>query len=53
VGLKKLESHKGIVVKVLLDNRATGLFLDTKFAKEKGFRLEKLKNLFVMTWQNS
>jgi len=45
VGLEKIENHKGVAVKVLLDIGATGLFMDTKFAKEKGFKLEKLKNL--------
>ena len=43
VGLEKMKNHEGVVVKVLLDNRATGLFMDTKFTKEKGFKLEKLK----------
>jgi len=43
VGLEKLESHEGIAVKTLLDSRATGLFMDTTFAKEKGFKMEKLK----------
>ena len=43
VGLEKLESHEGIAVKVLLDSRVTGLFMDTTFAKEKGFKMEKLK----------
>jgi len=44
VGLEKLESHEGIAVKALLDSRATGLFIDTTFAKEKGFRMEQIKN---------
>jgi len=44
VGLEKLESHKGIAVKALLDSGTTGLFMDTIFAKEKGFKMEKLKN---------
>jgi len=44
VGLEKLESHEGIAVKALLDSRATGLFMDTTFAREKGFKMEKLKN---------
>jgi len=43
VGLEKLESHEGMVVKVLLDSGVTGLFMDTTFAKEKGFKIEKLK----------
>jgi len=44
VGLEKLESHKGVAVKALLDSGATGLFMDTIFAKEKGFKMEKMKN---------
>ena len=44
VGLEKLENHEGVAVKALLDSRATGLFMDTAFAKEKGFRMERLKN---------
>jgi len=43
VGLEKIESHKGVAVKALLDSGATGLFMDTTFAKEKGFKMEKLK----------
>jgi len=44
VGLEKLESHERVAVKALLDSGATGLFMDTAFAKEKGFKIEKLKN---------
>jgi len=44
VGLEKLESHEGVAVKVLLDSGATGLFMNTAFAKEKGFKIERLKN---------
>jgi len=44
VGLKKLESHKGVAVKTLLDSGATGLFMDTTFARKKGFRIERMKN---------
>ena len=43
IGLKKLESYEGIAVKALLDSGATGLFMDTTFAKKKGFKMEKLK----------
>jgi len=39
--LEKLESHEEVTVKALLDSGITGLFMDTKFAKEKGFKLEK------------
>jgi len=44
IGLEKLENYEGIAVKALLDSGATGLFMDTIFAKEKGFKMEKLKN---------
>ena len=44
VGLEKLKSHKGIVVKALLDSGTIGLFMDTTFAREKGFKMERLKN---------
>ena len=43
-GLEKLENYEGIAVKVLLDRRETGLFMDTKFTKKKGFKLERLKS---------
>jgi len=44
VGLKKLENHKEVTVKALLDSGATGLFIDTTFARKKGFRMEKMRN---------
>ena len=43
VGLEKLEKHEGVAVKALLDSRATGLFMNTTFAQEKRFKMEKLK----------
>jgi len=43
VGLEKLENHEGVAVKALLDSEVTGLFMNTTFAKEKGFKMEKLK----------
>jgi len=43
VGLEKLENHEGVAVKALLDSGATGLFINATFAKEKGFKMEKLK----------
>jgi len=44
VGLEKLESYEGIVVKALLDSGTTGLFMDTTFAREKRFKMEKMRN---------
>ena len=44
VGLEKLESHEGVAVKALLDSGATDLFMDTIFTREKGFKMERMKN---------
>ena len=43
MGLEKLESHERVAIRALLDSGATGLFMDTTFAREKGFKIEKLK----------
>jgi len=43
VGLEKLENYEGVAVRVLLDSRAIGLFMDMTFAQEKRFKMEKLK----------
>ena len=48
VGLEKLESHKEVAVKALLDSGATDLFINIKFAKEKGFKLEKFKTSLLV-----
>jgi len=49
VGLEKLESYEGVVVKALLDSSATGLFMDITFAKEKRFKIEKLKKPLLVS----
>jgi len=43
VELEKLENHERIAVKALLDSGVMGLFMDTTFAREKGFKMEKMK----------
>ena len=48
VKLEKLKSYKRVAVKVLLDSGATGQFMNTKLAKEKRFKLEKLKTLLLV-----
>jgi len=42
VGIEKLDNHKGVTVKALLDSGTMGIFVDKKFVEEHGFRLEKL-----------
>jgi len=43
IGLERVDNHKGISVKALLDSGATGMFVDKKFVEKNGFKLEKLE----------
>jgi len=43
VKLEKVNSYKGVLVKVLLNSRATELFADKKFVKKHGFKKERLE----------
>ena len=42
IGLEKIDTHKGIIVKALLDSGAIGMFMDRKTAAKHGFKLQKL-----------
>jgi len=48
IGLEKLENYERVAVKALLNSGATRLFIDTQFAKRRGFKLEKLKNSLLV-----
>jgi len=43
IGIKKVDMHKGIIVKVLLDSGATEMFMDREMAKKHGFKMTKLE----------
>jgi len=40
--MKKLDSYKRVSVKILLDNKVTGIFADRKLVKKHSFKQEKL-----------
>jgi len=44
IGLERIDTQKGIIVEALLDSRATGLVISSKFARKQRFRLKKIKN---------
>ena len=48
IGIEKVDTHKGITVKALLDSGATGMFMDQKMAAKYGFRLQKLERLIMV-----
>ena len=45
---RKVDMHKGITVKVLLDSSTTEMFMDQKIVVRHGFRLQKLERLIVV-----
>jgi len=46
--MEKIDTHEGVIVKVLLDSRVTGMFVNKKFAKEHGFKLDKLEKPVIV-----
>jgi len=42
VGLERVDTHEGVLVKALLDSGATGLFMSKKLAEKQGFKLKRL-----------
>jgi len=43
IGIERMNTHKGITIKVLLDSSTMGMFIDRKTAAKHGFRLQKLE----------
>jgi len=41
VELEKLDMHKGVTVKALLDSGATGIFMNKEFAEKQRFNVRK------------
>jgi len=48
IGVEKIDTHKGIMIKVLLDSGATGVFMDRQTAARHGFKLQKLERLIAI-----
>ena len=45
IGLERINMQEEITVEALLDSRATGLVMSSKFARKQGFKLKKLERL--------
>jgi len=48
IGVEKIDTHEGIVIKALLDSGATGMFMDRQTAARHGFKLQKLERPLVI-----
>jgi len=43
IGVEKIDTHKGIMIKALLDSGTTEMFMDRGMAARHGFKLQKLE----------
>jgi len=48
IGVEKIDTHEGIVIKVFLDSGAIGMFMDKQMAARYGFKLQKLERPLVV-----
>ena len=48
IGIEKLDTHEGVMLKALLDSGATGMFMDKRTAAKHRFRLQKLERPIVI-----
>jgi len=48
VRVEKLDIHKGITVKALLDSSAMGMFMNKRIVARHGFKLQKLERPIII-----
>jgi len=48
IGVEKVDTHEGIIVKVLLDSSAIGIFMDKKMVTRHRFRLQRLERPVII-----
>jgi len=48
IGVEKIDTHEGVMIKALLDSGATGMFIDRQTAARHGFKLQKLERLIAI-----
>jgi len=48
IGVEKIDTYESVIIKVLLDSGATGMFIDRQTAARHGFELQKLERLIAI-----
>jgi len=48
IGIEKMDTQGGVIVKALLDSRATGIFIGKKTAEKHSFKLQELERLLIV-----
>ena len=52
IRVEKIDTHKEVIVKALLDSGITGMFMDWKIVARHGFRLHKLERPIIVRNMN-
>ena len=47
IGLERINTQKGIIVEVLLDNKMIGLVISSEFIRKQVFKLKKMERLYI------
>jgi len=48
IGVEKIDTHKGIMIKALLDSDVTEMFMDRRIAAKHRFKLQKLEKVIAV-----
>jgi len=48
IGVEKIDTHEGVIIKALLDSGAMGMFMDRQTATRHGFKLQKLEKPLIV-----
>jgi len=48
IRVEKIDTHKGVMIKALLDSGVIGMFMDRQTAARHGFKLQKLERLIAI-----
>jgi len=48
IGVEKIDTHEGVMIKALLDSGATGMFMDRQTVARHGFKLQKLERPLIV-----
>jgi len=48
IGVEKVDTHKDVIIKALLDSGTMGMFIDRQTAARHRFKLQKLERLLVV-----
>ena len=47
IGLERINTQKGIIVELLLDNKMIGLVISSEFIRKQVFKLKKMERLYM------